>query len=319
MSTVNAVTIYAENLQGANLVVGNTSSNLTVTANSIAISIGDVTINSTAILVGNATHNTAISATALTTNSITVNTVSYTKVVSDTVLVDYQVFTSPVAANFWYKPAWAQANDIVTIQLWGGGGGGNSGGPACGGGGACVIVNKLAGECDSQCNVIVGAAGTAGVGGGNSIFWSNSSFSIISYGGNGANSTQGGTGGGWFGGGQIGITSNGPVSGNTSVRDSTFGGGVGGSNTTLGGGGASVYGGGGGRWATSQAQGGKSLYGGGGGSITEGGVAVSTFGGNGGSPIIAASAPGGGGSANNTAGLSGARGEVRIWVTGQAR
>lgn len=342
MSTVNAVTIYAENLQGANLVVGNTSSNLTVTANTISISIGsNVSINSTAIKVGNATHNTTINATALTTNSITINTVSYTKVVGETVLVDYQVFTNPLAANFWYKPAWAQANDIVTIQMWGGGGGGfsNTTISAAGGGGACLIVNKLAGECNSVCNVVVGAGGlgangvnlavgAAGTAGQTSIFWTNSTFSISAYGG-GSGGAGGGGGGGWFSTGvSANLTAGGaggsPLGGAVATPGaaSTFGGGGGANSGVVGNGGISVYGGGGGSTSGGVA-GGNTIYGGAGGSAQIA-LAISVFGGNGGNNTISAAFPGGGGSCitsptANVTGMNGARGEVRIWITGQAR
>lgn len=330
MSTVNAVTIFTENLQGANLVVGNTVSNLTIKADSISISVGNVSITPTEIRVGNSTQNTTITPTAITTGSITVNSVSYTKVVSNLVLTDYQVFTNPSAINIWYKPSWAQANDIVTIMMWGGGGGGtNISGidASAGGGGACVIVNKLAGECDSVCNVVVGDGGryianaANATNGRNSVFWTNTTSSITAYGGAGgfANSTLavGGAGGGWFSAGIINGEGGSPLGGalGNPGGSSTFGGG-GGAISPAGGGGSgglSVYGGGGGGKYNS-GSGGNTVYGGGGGGYN-GTVGVSMFGGNGGNATIIASAPGGGGGYGN----SGARGEVRIWVTGQSR
>ena len=335
MSTVNAVTIYAENLQGANLIVGNTSSNLTVTANSIAISVGNVTVNSTAIKIvsfASASQNTTINATALTANTLKLNGTDYNGIIGDTVLVDYQVFTNPLVANFWYKPAWAQANDIVTIQMWGGGGGGftNTVAGGAGGGGACVIANKLAGECNSVCNVVVGAAGAGGnttnasTAGGNTVFWSNSTVSITAYGGNNGLGSGGG-GGGWFSTANSTNGGGGPIGGasGSSGGTSTFGGGGAGTSGT-GTGGDSVYGGGGGA-AASTGRGGISLYGGGGGTFN-GTLGTSTFGGNGGNVTIAATAPGGGGAClgstintTNITAMNGARGEVRVWVTGQAR
>jgi hypothetical protein len=327
MSIVNAVTIFAENLQTANIVVGNSSSNLTITANSISVSVGsNVVVNSTAIRVGNSTINTVVNSTSIAAANITLNGVTYSSIASQsTPGVDYQVFTNPAAANFWYKPSWATANDVVTIQMWGGGGGGTTivgVSTSGGGGGACVIVNKLAGECNAVCNVVVGSGGTSRIqanadNGGTSVFWSNSSFSILSYGGAGAfaNSTVtiGGGGGGWFSTVNTTTTANGgtPLGGiinsAASSRDSTFGGGSG-SNNTLRQGGSSVYGGGGGSFQ--DVIGGTSIYGGGGGA-NEANGGSSVFGGRGANSTTDATAPGGGGTQLS----GGARGEVRIWTT----
>ena len=97
MSTVNAVTIFAENLQTANIVAGNSSSNLTITANSISVSVGsNVVVNSTAIRVGNSTINTVVKSTSIAAANITLNGVTYSSIVSQsTPGVDYQVFTNP--------------------------------------------------------------------------------------------------------------------------------------------------------------------------------------------------------------------------------
>jgi hypothetical protein len=334
MSIVNAVTIYAENLQTANIVAGNTSSNITITANSISIQVGNtLTVNSTSIDIANGVApilNTVINSTSISTSKITLNSVDYTTIAPPTPMVDYQVFTNPAVANYWNKPSWAQANDIVTIQMWGGGGGGSDR-KAGGGGGACVIVNKLAGECNSVCNVVVGAGGTYAISpatataGGNSVFWSNSSFSITAYGGGGASNSKndaGGGGGGWFG---VGLNANTTAGGN---GGGPLGGALGGSSTFGGGGsttgasdaaGSSVYGGGGGAGSGGTVFG-NSVYGGAGGHQANQPVAVSIFGGNGGNTTTAATAPGGGGGGqlSGQAGANGARGEVRVWVTPSA-
>lgn len=332
MSTINVATITADYILGANVLVGNSTSNMSIAANSVSITFGsNVVIKSDRIEVGNSFINTVINSTSISVSSITLNSVSYSAIAPTQVLVDYQVFTNPSADNKWYKPSWVQDNDIVTIMMWGGGGsaGHDPGASASGGGGgACVIANRLAGDCNSVCNVVVGAGGAAatdetpGNNGGNSAFWSNSTFSITAYGGGGAfaNSTftRAGAGGGWFG---VQATTNtsasggGPLGGTpsatASTRDSTFGGGAG-ANATLINGGSSVYGGGGGAYFTGT--GGSSIYGGGGGGHT-GPAGISIFGGNGGNATITATAPGGGGGFQ----VAGARGEVRVWVTGQAR
>lgn len=337
MSTVNAITIYAENLNSANLIVGNTSSNLVVVANSISVKFGtNLTINSTAINVVSPTtpaQNVTINSTSFSANTLKINGQDYNGVVDEFPLVDYQVFTSTVASNYWYKPIWAEANDLVTIMMWGGGGGGagNSTFILGGGGGACVVVNKLVGECNSVCNVVVGAGGTgatttaAATGGGTSSFWTNSTFSISSYGGGAANGTTnwiGGGGGGWFSAGSNGL-GGGPLGATVNGASSTFGGGAGG-NGSINPAGSSIYGGGGGHtYAVSGATaiGGSSIYGGGGGGNTPG---TSIYGGNGGisnstNVNINGNIPAGGAGANSTIGGNGARGEVRVWVTSQRK
>jgi len=309
MSSVNVVTIYAESLTSNNVVVGNTSSNISLTANSMSLRIGNgVVVNANSIVITDASSpifNTAINSTSISTSKINLNNVEYIAIAPTTPMVDYQVFT---ANGSWTKPSWATANDIVTVQMWGGGGRG-SGGNA-GGGGACVIANKLAGECNAVCGVIVGNGDNFGLGGGDSIFSTNSSSSIISYGGRAANTSAPGGGGGWFSGGTVGAGGGSPLGGNSTVVDSTFGGGGGGSSSSGNVGGSSVYGGGGG--GLSNGNGGRSVYGGGGGSFT-GALGVSIFGGNGGNTTIAPSIPGGGGAGSNN--VSGARGEVRVWTT----
>jgi hypothetical protein len=330
MSTVNAVTIVAENITAANLVAGNSSANITIVANSVYIKVGTgVTVNSRAVKISNSTSQTVINTSAVSAQTIILNGVTYSTITSKDDLIDYQVFTSPIADNKWYKPSWVKDTDIVTIMLWGGGGGGGSSvnGPAGGGGGACVFVNKLAGECNSVCNVVVAAGGTVGTNGttmgqngGNSIFWSNTTFSITAYGGGGGGE-DGGAGGGWFGVGSNSTHSfnngpspvgGGPLGGNGTSVFSTFGGGSGSNSTVLAGG--SVYGGGGGH---DTSPGGNSVYGGAGGGRTTA-IATSVFGGNGGNNSTSPTVPGGGGGAKTNAGAggsNGANGLVRIWVT----
>ena len=201
MSTVNATTIYADLISGNNISVGNASSNQSLNSvfpNSSYVAIGaNVIINSTAIAVGDASYKTVINSTAFSANNITVNGTTLTSVPTS----NYQSFTS-TGWSTWTKPAWASANDLVTIMMWGGGGGGNtSASGRAGGGGACVIVNKLAGECNATCNVYVASGGAPAVVGQTSVFWTNTTFSISAYGGGpsgGTTSGTGGGGGGWF-------------------------------------------------------------------------------------------------------------------------
>lgn len=333
MSQVNAVTIIADNLQSANITTSNVVT-LTVVANQVTITTGNITANSTVLKLDNTTspiYNTSINTTAISTAAINLDSVQYTSIAPSypaQPLTDYQVFTNPAADNKWYKPSWAESNDVVTIMMWGGGGG-SSGqvAQAGGGGGACVIAQVLVSQCNSVCNVVVGAGGADSGGGsnadpgGNSQFFTNSSFSITAYGGGGgfANtlSIASGSGGGWFAGGvtggQNGAAGGAPLGGTSASPDSTFGGGYG-ANTGLSAasvGGASVYGGGGG--GTGAGAGGSSIYGGGGGSGT-GVPGTSVFGGRGGNTSVSARTPGGGGGGSNP----GANGEVRITTTKSA-
>lgn len=319
MSTVNATTIYAGQVNTGNtsIVVGNSVSNLTITGNTTQLTLGsNLLINTTAISVGSATVNSVLKSTGLTTNSITINGTNYTAfaTVSSNV-ISYNVFTANAT---WSKPAGTGSNDLVTIMAWGGGGGGNGSSTGQGGGGgACVIVNLLASQCNTQCNVVVGLGGTPGVNGGNSIFYANSTtpITITAYGGATGNASTSGGGGGWFGVGTIGVGGSplGGASGATTTPGgaSTFGGGGGTSGNY---GGISVYGGGGGAQGGSSI-GGNTIYGGaggGGGATSNGGISI--FGGNGANTTVAATTPGGGGS-GFTPNQTGARGEVRVWVT----
>lgn len=320
MSTVNTAVLNSDTVSTNNLTVGNASGNIAITANTTVIGIGaNVFINSTAVFVGNATVNTTINATALTTNSITINSVT-TNTINSTQVLDYQVFTT-VGWSAWTKPAGATANDLVTIMLWGGGGGHTGGQDVGGGGGACVIINKLASECNATCNVYVANGGlsnntgTAPTSGEDSVFWANSTFSITAYGGACGNAGNfGGGGGGWFSKGTTLGVGGGPLgaAAGTPGGTSTFGGGGGAS--TSGNGGPSVYGGGGGSQGSSGV-GGNSIFGGGGGAaLANGGVSI--FGGNGGNSSVAPGTPGGGGGGRISGGgvTNGARGEVRVWV-----
>lgn len=318
MATVNAVTIYAENLHTAAIVAGNSSSSITIVSNSVSINVGsNVSISTDEIRIGNSSVNTVINTNSISVSSLTLNGVNYSSIVPSLPLVDYQEFTNPLADNKWYKPSWAKDNDLVTIMMWGGGGRGST--LNGGGGGACVIVNKLAGELNSVCNVAVGEGGilSTSENGKPTIFYTNSTFSVTAYGGGEASSVAGGGGGGWLSAG-IPQQGGGPVGGNAGVS-STFGGGGGGRDT--GSAGSSVYGGGGGAWSNTVPAG-SSIYGGGGGSGT--GAAppgTSIFGGKGAQyGVSVAGIPGGGGSCltlqpdGPTYGR-GARGEARIWVT----
>lgn len=318
MSSLVANVIIADTISANNLAGGNSS--FIITANSTQISAisvdgSNLSINSTVIFMGNTTANLIINATTTSTDQVVVNGVTYTSASMSAVAntVDYQAFT---ANGTWTKPAWATSTDLVTIMMWGGGGGGNTTGGS-GGGGACVIVHKPAGECNATCTVVVGTGGTASVVGGDSSFSPNSTFTITAYGGGNANATFGGGGGGWFSAGSVG-TSGGPLggaAGNVTAASvstaSTFGGG-GAGNTAAANGAASIWGGGGGGVTTGV--GGASIYGGGGGSGT-GAAGISRFGGNGANSSTTAGAPGGGG-AGNTTNVTGARGEVRVWVQG---
>lgn len=328
MSIVNATLIVSDTILSSNISVGNSTSNISINSNATAFFVGsNVVINTSAISVGNSTINTVINSTAISAANITINSVTISKIPSNTI-VDYKVFTT-TGWQTWTKPTWAQANDLVTIMAWGGGGGGaaNSTVSASGGGGACVIASILAGQCNAVCNVFVGTGGASRVNqpgvnataGANSVFWSNSTFSITAYGGGAgfanATASAGGSGGGWFGVGTPFGSGGAPLGGDpTTSRESTFGGG-GPANTTGGtNGGISVYGGGGG--GSSTGQGGNTIYGGGGGGGRSGNIGISVFGGNGGNSSINAAAPGGGGAYISTGtGSDGARGEVRVWVT----
>lgn len=306
MSTTNTSTIYSGAVSTNNLSIGNSSVTLPFSANSTRIAVGsNVIINTTSVSVSNATNGITINTTAISTNSMIINGVDYTAPPSSNTL-EYQVFTT-TGWNTWTKPAGISGNSLVTFMIWGGGGGGNTDATNGfgGGGGACVVVNKLASECNATCNVYVGSGGTGGLVGQTSVFWTNSTVSISSYGGGTANTTRGGCGGGWFSAGST-ATGGAPFGGNATVFDSTFGG----ASPAGAGTGRSIYGGGCGVGTILNA--GSATYGGGGGSRASA-LGVSLFGGNGGNNTTAATAPGGGGAggANNS---TGARGEVRVWV-----
>jgi len=320
MSTINVSTIYTEYVNATgNVFIGGVTANVALRSNN-SITVGsNVFMNSSYISVSNSAGNTQINSTSISTTGMTIGGTLYTTTEAQS--TDYQVFT---ANGTWTKPSWAQANDLVTIMMWGGGGGAtNISGidASAGGGGACVIVNKLASQCNSVCNVVVGLGGISATGanggsGTNSIFYPNTTVSIISYGGAGGyqntSTAVGGSGGGWYSNGVINGSGGSPLGGalGNPGGASTFGGG-GGANSAAGGnasGGASIYGGGGGgKFITGTA--GASIYGGGGGAYNAAG-GTSTFGGNGGNTTVAAAAPGGGGGLLG----NGARGEVRVWV-----
>lgn len=284
----------------ANLRVSNanitTAQTGTLTANGLnfgsSITIGNSSINSTSISVG----NTTVNSTTLSTPSLVLGGVAYTSLISTVGIVNTQIFT---ANGTWTNPIsntslGLDGNSQVFIMMWGGGGearetGAYGGDYNTGGGGACVIHQFSLGLCNAVCNVVIG-----GNEGGNSVFFANTSFSIIAYGGGNEN----GGGGGWLGRGNT--ASGGDPLGSLN-RDSTFGGG---DNFGF----SSIYGGGGG--TTNGNRGGTSIFGGAGGSVGNI-VTTSVFGGAGGNNSVEASAPGGGGGGITG---DGARGEVRIWV-----
>lgn len=164
MSILNANDIEAKyiTLSNTNLSIGNSTSNLNISTNgNSSINVGGangVFVNSTAIVVGNSSVNTVMNSTSISTQTITINGVSYTGNAATQQFMNVQIFTSN---GTWIKPSWAKANDVVTIMLWGGGGGANTylNQKSGGGGGACVKVNILASQCNSICNVVIGAGG----------------------------------------------------------------------------------------------------------------------------------------------------------------
>lgn len=258
--------------------------------------------------------------------SITIGGTTYTSIINEA--VNTQIFT---ANGTWSKPSWANTgNELVVVHAWGGGGGGYNDAGAGGGGGAFVFGYFKSSQCNSTCNVVVGRAGlnqpfNAATAGGDSIFYANTTNSLVAYGGGPGRSdlaaqAWGGGGGGWLSAGSgntSGTYPGGPLTrsanSTTEAIDSTFGGGGGGwGNTTTGSRSstASVYGGGGGAGTnTSLVLGGSSIFGGAGGRST-GPVLTSVYGGNGGNNTVAATTPGGGGGKETSA----ARGEVRIYT-----
>ena len=262
----------------------------------------------------------------VTVPSINVAGISYTTLPNET--VNTQIFT---ANGTWVKPSWANTgNELVIVHMWGGGGGGYVDAGAGGGGGAFVFGYFKESQCNSTCNVVVGGAGlnqpfNGSTAGGNSIFYANTTNSLVAYGGGPGRSdlsaqAWGGGGGGWLSAGSgntSGTYPGGPLtrSANSTVDaiDSTFGGGGGGWGNSAGSSRsstASVYGGGGGAGSnTSLVLGYSSIFGGAGGRGT-GPVLQSVYGGNGGNNTVAPTTPGGGGGVQTSA----VRGEVRVYT-----
>jgi hypothetical protein len=269
----------------------------------------------------------------ITTPSINIAGTSYTSLVTES--VNSQIFT---ANGFWQKPSWATTgNELVIVHMWGGGGSGSAvtdGSIRSGGGGGAFVFGYFKGSQANQtvnatgtwCNVIVGrggadvSSGTSGNDGENSIFYANTTNSLVAYGGGGAfaNSTTtfGGGGGGWLSKGSNLTSAGGSPLGGTANTDSTFGGG-GGANTVNTKGGSSVYGGGGGATGNSTvaANGGISIYGGGGGSY-RGVGGTSVYGGPGANSSSEPNSgiPGGGGAGWPGPRDAGFRGEVRVYT-----
>jgi len=252
----------------------------------------------------------------------------------------YRIFT---ASATWTKPPGYKAHEGL---LWGGGGGGAKGGAGCyiggGGGGACAPIFLPDSALGTTEPVTIGAGGSAAGGTSNGGTGGQSVFSTVNaYGGGGAcyandgANRSGGSGGGVFSAGRIGIAAAGMNYGGAPISGWDFGAygsmqtdnpGYGGGMSSVGvmAGGMAVYGGGGGH-CSSAPQNGAAFYGGGGGSGDHnypGGPSV--FGGAGGTgydagagSATAATAPGGGGGSIGHAGTGspseGARGELRIW------
>lgn len=211
---------------------------------------------------------------------------------------DQQVFN---ASGTWSKPSGFGAKAMVLIQTWAGGGGASRGAVNVANGGAGGAYKErwiLLSSLGATETVTVGAAGvgrtvSTGVGtnGGNTTFGS----WVTAYAGAG-----GPTAGGIAGGGD-----NYSIGGNTTGSAIVFEGGVGGSVSASGAGGALWGGGGGGAGATAWLTAGISQFGG------NGGVGSNT------TTATAGTAPGGGGGANGTAntdGKDGAAGKCIVTV-----
>jgi len=206
------------------------------------------------------------------------------------------IFLTTTGAGTWTVPSdWTSTNKVETI---GGGGGGRvaAAGGGGGGGGAYSSVSNIGTFTPGTTvvNFSVGAAGTAGVAGGDTWFGATTlAASLVgSKGGSGATTSTGATGGA--------SASGFPTSGG--VRNSGGAGGLG--NATVltggGGGGAAGPGGVGGTGGAGDATAAGADFGGGGGS----GAGSTTAGGNGGAGTTAAGA----GGTNATGGGSGGAG-----------
>lgn len=211
--------------------------------------------------------------------------------------INYQVFT---ASGTWVKPAGVTPNAITIVEAWGGGGGGarslSDNGHGGGGGGAYQTRVLLTSSLASSGAVTVGAGGTGrtssagnGGAGGNSTFIDTATLHV-----------QGGNGGVYDNNSAPVNAAGGDTLGRSADSNRLWGGGRGGSNSTVGGATSRLFGGGGGAggYSTNQTGAATSLYGGNGGGI---GAAGQVLGGG-----------GGGGRAAN--GGSGGRGEVRVWT-----
>jgi hypothetical protein len=204
------------------------------------------------------------------------------------------------ASTTWNRPAGYADDQMIVVQLWGGGGGGATASAGAGGGGAGYREIRVRyADMPSSVAVTIGAGGAAGLAGGTTSFGS----LAFAYGGGGAVSNTSGGGGGALGSG-------------SGVNGGRLGGGTGVTTNAKGGDGTG-FGGGAGGGAGSAGDGGDAVFGGGGGGgrpgvspLAAGGRSV--LGGDGGAADSAGVAPGGGGGRNS----SGARGEIRIWISG---
>lgn len=265
-----------------------TNSNVTINSTSLTIfAVGsNTTINSTSIRISNATNSATLAAIS-NTPYIVVNSVSYSKLYTETMNV--QIFT---ANGIWQRPSWANTGkELIVVNMWGAGGPGGGGAFAFGYSNGS-FPSQITNASGTFCNVIVGTGNSTSR---TSEFYYTNTRVLRAYGG-GAYS-----GGGWTSQGDADIVGfgGGPVGGATAGDFGTFGGGANG--------GYSIYGGGGANTAAGGA-GGNSFYGGGGYGTTTRGTSI--YGGFGGNTTTLPTAPGGGGNSS----VGGARGEVRVFT-----
>lgn len=210
-----------------------------------------------------------------------------------------QTFNAPGASSFTV-PAGVTS---ITVEAWGGGGGGSSRfGAAAGGGGGAYTKGTLTVTPGSTLNFTVGAGGTAGNAGTNSVI-----STIVASGGSSSNSRTGGAGGAAS-----------VIGGNIILSYAGGDGGDAAPNT--GGGGSNEAGGGGGGSAFTNATGNPGTNGGNSTTTATAGGTGTGNGGNGaaadGNPAATAgTAPGGGGGGRSEGGStsqSGATGRVII-------
>lgn len=217
----------------------------------------------------------------------------------------------------WTKPSGLDDDQIITVEAWGGGGGGGTQSNGAGGGGGGYVSKRFrAADVPATVSFTIGAGGSAGAAGANTLFGA----LLTAFGGGfgGLNNQGGGGGGGEIkkgGNGSAGAASPGAGAGlGGSVGGGDGGNGLTGANSigspgsdarTIWGGG-----GGGGSGALQGGVGGDAVFGGGGGGASSASGGVSLYGGNGGAAGAPGQIPGGGGGRQ----AAGARGEIRIYI-----